>query len=68
MLKTETKPVERLFENPDVRQPRRLPVGAEVLPGRGVHFRVWASQRGHVDVVLEVDPGQGLARSHGSSP
>ena len=58
MLKTETKPVERLFENPDVKQPRRLPVGAELLRGRGVHFRVWASQRCHVEVVLEGGPGQ----------
>src|SRR5687768_9585617 len=32
---------------------RRLPVGAEVLPGGGVHFRVWAPQREKVEVVLE---------------
>ena len=58
MLRTETKTVERLFKNPDVKHPRRLPVGAELLPGRGVHFRVWASQRRHVEVVLEGGPGQ----------
>src|SRR5829696_8291987 len=32
---------------------RRLPVGAEVLPGGGVHFRVWAPGRETVEVVLE---------------
>ncbi len=31
---------------------RRLPVGAEVQPGGGVHFRVWAPRRKRVDVVL----------------
>jgi maltooligosyltrehalose trehalohydrolase len=40
--------------NTDVR--RRLPVGAEVQPRGGVHFRVWAPQRRRVAVVLE---GQG---------
>ena len=32
---------------------RRLPVGAEVLPGGGVHFRVWAPRRRTVEAVLE---------------
>jgi maltooligosyltrehalose trehalohydrolase len=32
---------------------RRLPVGAEVLPGGGVHFRVWAPRRRSVEVVFE---------------
>jgi maltooligosyltrehalose trehalohydrolase len=32
---------------------RRLPVGAEVLPGGGVHFRVWAPRRRRVEVVFE---------------
>jgi maltooligosyltrehalose trehalohydrolase len=36
---------------------RRLPVGAELIPGRGVHFRVWASRRRQVDVVLEGGAG-----------
>ncbi|HYX24329.1 MAG TPA: alpha-amylase family glycosyl hydrolase, partial [Thermoanaerobaculia bacterium] len=31
---------------------RRLPVGAEVVPG-GVHFRVWAPARRRVEVVFE---------------
>jgi maltooligosyltrehalose trehalohydrolase len=35
----------------DVR--RRLPVGAEVQPGGGTHFRVWAPRRKRVAVVLE---------------
>ena len=32
---------------------RRLPIGAEVQPGGGVHFRVWAPDWKRVDVVLE---------------
>ena len=35
---------------------RRLPIGAEVQPGGGVHFRVWAPRRKRVDVVLEPGP------------
>jgi maltooligosyltrehalose trehalohydrolase len=31
---------------------RRLPIGAEVVPG-GIHFRVWAPKRRRVEVVLE---------------
>ena len=31
--------------------------GADVLPSGGVHFRVWASRRQHVEVVLEGGPG-----------
>jgi maltooligosyltrehalose trehalohydrolase len=37
-------------------RPRRLPVGAEVQPGGGAHFRVWASRRQRVEVVLERGP------------
>ena len=36
---------------------RRLPAGAECLPGGGVHFRVWAPERKQVRVVLESGPG-----------
>ncbi|HEX5758814.1 MAG TPA: malto-oligosyltrehalose trehalohydrolase [Thermoanaerobaculia bacterium] len=36
---------------------RRLPLGAEPLPGGGVSFRVWAPKRRRVEVVLE---GRGL--------
>ncbi len=32
---------------------RRLPIGAEVLPAGGVHFRVWAPGRRQVEVVFE---------------
>ena len=36
-----------------------MPVGAEVLPGGGVHFRVWAPRRRRVEVVVEGGPGEG---------
>ena len=36
---------------------RRLPVGAEVLPGGGSHFRVWAPRCAVVEVVLESTNG-----------
>lgn len=39
------------MENPDPVS-RRLPVGAEVQPGGGVHYRVWAPRRARVDVIL----------------
>src|SRR5947209_4292177 len=32
---------------------RRLPIGAEAIPGGGVHFRVWAPIRKRVEIVLE---------------
>lgn len=35
---------------------RRLPVGADLLEGGGVHFRVWAPQRHRVEVVFEGTP------------
>jgi maltooligosyltrehalose trehalohydrolase len=38
---------------------RRLPVGAEVHPGGGVHFRVWAPRRKSVEVVF--DPAEPAA-------
>jgi maltooligosyltrehalose trehalohydrolase len=31
---------------------RRLPIGAELLPTGGVHFRVWAPRCNHVEVVF----------------
>src|SRR5262249_47669801 len=40
-------------------QARRYPIGAELLPGGGAHFRVWAPKRHRVEVVLEgqnIDP------------
>src|SRR5215217_7794722 len=36
---------------------RRIPVGAELVDGGGVHFRVWAPKRHRVAVVLEAGPG-----------
>ncbi len=36
---------------------RRLPVGAEPMPGGGVHFRVWAPKRKTVEVVIERGSG-----------
>ncbi len=44
---------------------RRLPVGAEVQPGGGVHFRVWAPRRRRVAVVLEGGPEVGLQPEEG---
>ena len=40
---------------------RRLPVGAELQPGGGVHFRVWAPRRKQVAVVVFGDDGKPLA-------
>ncbi len=31
---------------------RRLPIGAEIAPHKGVHFRIWAPKRHSVDAVL----------------
>lgn len=39
-------------------QNRRLPVGAEVLPREGVHFRVWAPHCRKVEVVFEGESGE----------
>src|SRR5262249_14865702 len=36
---------------------RRLPIGAEVTAGEGVHFRVWAPRARRVAVVLEQGAG-----------
>jgi maltooligosyltrehalose trehalohydrolase len=36
---------------------RRYPIGAEVQPKGGTHFRVWALRRKKVAVVLEAGPG-----------
>ncbi len=47
---------------------RRLPVGAEMQPGGGVHFRVWAPLRNVVTVVLgneAAEPGIMLRREQG---
>jgi maltooligosyltrehalose trehalohydrolase len=44
---------------------RRLPVGAEVQPGGGVHFRVWAPKARRVEVVLDGGPAVELAPENG---
>ena len=41
--------------------PRRLPIGAEVLPAGGVHFRVWAPRCQQVEVMLAGPGGDGQA-------
>ena len=38
---------------------RRLPVGAEVLPQGGVHFRVWATRCQRVTVIIESSENPG---------
>jgi maltooligosyltrehalose trehalohydrolase len=47
---------------------RRLPVGAEVLPGGGVHFRVWASRRKKVQVIVEGRDAERQALELASEP
>jgi maltooligosyltrehalose trehalohydrolase len=41
---------------------RRLPVGAEIVPEGGVHFRIWAPDHEHVTLVLEEGGADGLGR------
>ncbi len=36
---------------------RKLPIGAELDPAGGVHFRIWAPKRTSVRIVLEDGPG-----------
>ena len=48
---------------------RRLPVGAEVQPGGGVHVRVWAPDRKRVAVQVEGGPAVDLApEANGTGP
>lgn len=35
---------------------RRYPIGAEIIPKKGVHFRVWAPKHKKVSLVLENEP------------
>jgi maltooligosyltrehalose trehalohydrolase len=37
----------------DSRITRRMPIGAELQPGGGAHFRVWVPRRNRVELVLE---------------
>ena len=66
MLKTETQPVKRLWETPDVKPPRRLPVGAEVLRGGASIFGYGPHNAARWTWSSKGDPGRGPARSHGS--
>jgi maltooligosyltrehalose trehalohydrolase len=45
----------------EIKEPRRLPIGAEARPG-GVHFRVWAPARRQVAVVFEPSAGDAPQR------
>ena len=45
---------------------RRLPIGAELQPGGGVHFRVWAPLRKRVEIVFP-EPGAHGAPRHGGA-
>ena len=47
---------------------RRLPVGAEVQPAGGVHFRVWAPRRKRVEIMLEPAGGAQSATAHELPP
>ena len=46
---------------------RRLPIGAEVLPGQGVHFRLWAPRAKEAVVVFENDSAPQLKLERESS-
>jgi maltooligosyltrehalose trehalohydrolase len=45
---------------------RAFPVGAELAPGGGVHFRVWAPDRESVEVIWSAPPG--LAADPAATP
>ncbi len=46
---------------PQTLRRRRLPIGAEVFPGSGVHFRVWSTRAQCMEVVIEDGAASGLA-------
>jgi maltooligosyltrehalose trehalohydrolase len=48
LLKTREVSADTAFDTRD----RRWPIGAEIVPQRGVHFRVWAPRPKRVEVVL----------------
>jgi maltooligosyltrehalose trehalohydrolase len=51
--------------SPTLPAKRRLPIGAEILAGEGVHFRVWAPERQKVEVAIEGMLPIGLTREMG---
>jgi maltooligosyltrehalose trehalohydrolase len=42
-----------MFRSPTIHLQRRYPIGAELQPDGGTHFRVWAPRAKKVEVVLE---------------
>src|SRR5437016_5620726 len=62
--------VRKMMACSDTRQVprRRLPIGAEVQPGGGAHFRVWAPRRKNVEVVFPEARGAAVASSIVLSP
>src|SRR5918996_326880 len=50
---------------PDADYVRRYPYGAEVVPGGGVHFRIWAPICHRVEVVVEGGPATELRAEGG---
>jgi maltooligosyltrehalose trehalohydrolase len=46
---------------PQTLRRRRLPIGAEVFLGSGVHFRVWSTRAQCMEVVIEDGAASGLA-------
>ena len=47
-------------EAPQGKAHRRLPIGAEVLPEGGAHFRVWAPRRKQVEAVFQGDSDRSI--------
>ena len=59
-----TEATEPMSNVPNPAQHRHFPIGAESLPQGGVHFRVWASRRERVEVILEGEAEE----SEGATP
>jgi maltooligosyltrehalose trehalohydrolase len=59
MSMVKTGPSEPVDNHFDLLAKRRLPVGAEALQERGVHFRVWATHCHRVSVVIESSANPG---------
>jgi maltooligosyltrehalose trehalohydrolase len=61
MATEEIEPVTRRALDLQTLKRRRLPIGAEVLPGVGVHFRVWSTRAQRVEVIIDGGAASGLA-------
>lgn len=57
--------MKKASDTPALAASRRLPVGAEPLPGGGTHFRVWAPGADHA-VVVELEPGEAPRAGNGT--